>query len=170
MTGGLPQGLSYQMVRAMREVLLGADPPVSLTQRAVARLAQLRDEATSWAHPGGTVIVRDREGEVRWWTWAGFRANATLVATLSELADPSQRYDDASIRLRPDLDREMWRIATADAAGRICLPDVTEKALAGLKFSAALPSRLATATLAARLADIDSATAVLQEPVRFAYL
>ncbi|PWU59500.1 ATP-dependent helicase [Micromonospora globispora] len=170
MAGGLPQGLSYQMVRAMREVLLGADPPVSLTQRAVARLAQLRDEATSWAHPGGTVIVRDREGEVRWWTWAGFRANATLVATLSELADPSQRYDDASIRLRPDLDREMWRIATADAAGRICLPDVTEKALAGLKFNAALPSRLATATLAARLADIDSATAVLQESVRFAYL
>lgn len=170
MAGGLPQGLSYQMVGAMREVLLGADPPVSLTQRAVARLAKLRDEATSWAHPGGTVIVRDREGEVRWWTWAGFRANATLVATLSELADPSQRYDDASIRLRRDLDREMWRIATADAAGRICLPDVTDKALAGLKFSAALPPRLATATLAARLADIDSATAVLQEPVRFAYL
>ena len=29
MAGGVPQGLSYQMVRAMREVLLGADPPVA---------------------------------------------------------------------------------------------------------------------------------------------
>ncbi|WP_176731837.1 hypothetical protein [Micromonospora rhizosphaerae] len=154
----------------MREVLLGADPPVSLTQRAVTRLAKLREEATSWVHPGGTVIVRDREGEVRWWTWAAFRANATLVATLGELADPTQRYDDASIRLRPDLDREMWRVATGDAVGRICLPDVTEQALAGLKFSAALPARLATATLAARLADIESAAAVLQEPAKFAYL
>ncbi|WP_199714378.1 hypothetical protein [Micromonospora radicis] len=47
---------------------------------------------------------------------------------------------------------------------------MTEKALAGLKFSAALPSRMAAATLAARLADVDSAIAVLREPVRFVKL
>ncbi|MGB2567138.1 DEAD/DEAH box helicase [Micromonospora citrea] len=170
MTGASPQGLSYRMVRAMRAVLLGAEPEVALTARATTRLAVLRDEATTTVHPGGTVVVRDREGEVRWWTWAGYRTNATLIATLSELVDPTQRYDDASIRLRHDLDREMWRVATADADQRICLPDVTEKALAGLKFSAALPPRLAAATLAARLADVDSAAAVLREPVRFAYL
>ncbi|GIJ25130.1 ATP-dependent helicase [Micromonospora qiuiae] len=169
MTGGAPQGLAYPMVRAMRDVLLGADPPVRLTQRASTRLGMLREEAASQVHPGGTLIVRDREGDVRWWTWAGFRANATLVATLGDLADSTQRYDDASIRLRPDLDRDMWRMATADAVDRICLPEVTEKALAGLKFSAALPTRLATATLAARLADVDSAAAVLEQPVRFAY-
>ncbi|MEV6814892.1 DEAD/DEAH box helicase [Micromonospora sp. NPDC051296] len=170
MTGGTPQGLSYEMVRAMREVLIGADPPVELTRRAVERLAKLRDEATSWVHPGGTMIVRDREGEVRWWTWAGFRANATLVATLGELADPTQRYDDSAIRLRPDLDRNMWRRITADAVNRICVPQVTEKALAGLKFSAALPDGLANATLAARLADVESAATVLRGPTRFAYL
>ncbi|WP_406045508.1 DEAD/DEAH box helicase [Micromonospora sp. NBC_00898] len=170
MTGGSPQGLSHRMVRAMRDVLVGADPPVALTARATTRLAALRDDATATVHPGGPVVVRDKDGEVRWWTWAGFRANATLIATLGELADPTQRYDDASIRLRPDLDREMWRAATADAAERICLPDVSEKALAGLKFSDALPQRLATATLAARLADIEGAAGVLREPVRFAYL
>ncbi|WP_446215523.1 DEAD/DEAH box helicase [Micromonospora sp. IBHARD004] len=170
MAGGPPQGLSYRMVRAMREVLIGADPPVRLTGRAATRLAALRDDATTLVHPGGTVIVRDQAGEVHWWTWAGFRANATLIATLGDLADPAQRYDDAAIRLRSDLDRQLWRAATADAAERICLPDVTDKALAGLKFSAALPHRLATATLAARLADVESAAAVLQEPARFAYL
>ncbi|TDC41399.1 DEAD/DEAH box helicase [Micromonospora sp. KC213] len=170
MTGGSPQGLSYRMVRAMRDVLLGAEPAVMLTARANTRLAALRDDTDAAVHPGGSVIVRDREGEVRWWTWAGFRANATLIATLNDLADPTQRYDDACIRLRHDLDREMWRTATADAEQRICLPDVTEKALAGLKFSAALPPRLASATLAARLADVESAAAVLREPVRFAYL
>ncbi len=170
MTSGSPQGLAYEMVQAMREVLLGVDPPVALTQRANRRLAKLRDDATTQVHPSGTVIVRDREGEVRWWTWAGFRGNATLVATLGELADPVQRYDDAVIRLRPDLDRDMWRTATADAVERICLPEVTEKALEGLKFSAALPPRLASATLAARLSDVGAAAAVLHEPVRFAYL
>ncbi|WFE65540.1 DEAD/DEAH box helicase [Micromonospora sp. WMMD714] len=170
MTGAAPQGLSHRMVRAMRDVLAGADPKVVLTARAVGRLGTLRSDASSTAHPGGSVIVRDREGEVRWWTWGGFRANATLVATLSELADPTQRYDDVSIRLRADLDREMWRAATADVQHRICLPEVSEKALVGLKFSGALPIRLATATLAARLADVDAAAAVLREPVRFAYL
>jgi ATP-dependent Lhr-like helicase len=37
----------------------------------------------------------------------------------------------------------------------------------GLKFSAALPHRLAVATLSARLADFDGARAVLAEPKRF---
>jgi ATP-dependent Lhr-like helicase len=166
MTGGSPQGLSFRMVRAMRDVLLGADPPVALTARATTRLAALRDDATSLVHPGGTVVASDGDGEVRWWTWAGFRANATLIATLGELADPTQRYDDASIRLRPDLDREMVRAAMSGATDRICLPDVTEKAIAGLKFSAALPERLAVATLATRLADLPAARAVLAEPAR----
>ncbi|MGN9767351.1 hypothetical protein ACTMS2_19575 [Micromonospora sp. SD12] len=58
----------------------------------------------------------------------------------------------------------------ADAAERLCLPDVTEKALAGLKFSAALPERLAVATLAARLADLPAARAVLAEPTRTVHL
>jgi ATP-dependent helicase Lhr and Lhr-like helicase len=33
--------------------------------------------------------------DLSWWTWAGFRANATLVATLSELVDPMQGFDYA---------------------------------------------------------------------------
>jgi ATP-dependent Lhr-like helicase len=44
---------------------------------------------------------------------------------------------------------------------------VNKKALEGLKFSAALPERLAMATLAARLADLDGAKAVLRESIRF---
>jgi hypothetical protein len=44
---------------------------------------------------------------------------------------------------------------------------VDERALAGLKFSEALPPRLATATLAARLEDLDSAAQAIAEPVQF---
>jgi ATP-dependent Lhr-like helicase len=51
--------------------------------------------------------------------------------------------------------------------GRLCLPEVDEKALAGLKFSEALPRHLAVATLAARLADLDHARTVLAESARF---
>jgi ATP-dependent Lhr-like helicase len=61
----------------------------------------------------------------------------------------------------------MWRAGVADARQRLCLPEVSEKALVGLKFSNALPRRLAVATLATRLADLDGAAAVLGEPCRF---
>ena len=139
---------------------------MALTQRAKRTLADVRGEHVPTVHPGGTVIVRTG-ADVRWWTWAGYRANATLAATLSGLTDDVQRFDDASIRMRADLTHEMWKAGTADATERLCLPEVDQRALAGLKFNEALPERLATATLAARLADLESAARVLAEPARF---
>jgi ATP-dependent Lhr-like helicase len=162
----LALALARARARAVREVLLGADRPVALTQRAKRILAEVRDEHVATVHPDGTVIART-SADVRWWTWAGYRANATLAATLSHLTDSVQRFDDASIRMRTDLSHEMWKAGTADAAERLCLPDVDQRALAGLKFNEALPERLAMATLAARLADLDAAERVLAEPARF---
>jgi ATP-dependent Lhr-like helicase len=159
-------GASFELSRAARDVLLGADPPVALTQRAKRILAEVRDEHISAVHPAGTVITRDGE-DVRWWTWAGYRANATLAATLSHLTDSVQHPNDASLRMRGDLTLEMWKVGTADASERLCLPEVDQRALAGLKFSEALPERLANATLAARMADLDSAARVLTEPARY---
>jgi ATP-dependent Lhr-like helicase len=160
-------GLSFMLMRAMRDVLLGETPPVALTSRAASRIAEAREEALGSVHPGGTTIAREPGGDVRWWTWAGFRANATLAATLSEIADPAQRIEDATIRLRSDLTAETLKAAMTGAPDKLCLPAVDERALHGLKFSAALPPRLAEATLAARLADLEAATTVLQEPTRF---
>ncbi|MEV3920819.1 DEAD/DEAH box helicase [Actinomadura coerulea] len=159
-------GSSFALTRACRDVLLGTDPPVDMTERAVRYLAKTREAATSTVHPGGTVITRDGD-DVRWWNWAGYRANAVLTATLSGLTDEKQRFEDEWVRLRPDLTRDMWKAATADAADRLCLPDIDERALRGLKFNEALPARLATATLAARLADLDGALTALTDPTRF---
>jgi ATP-dependent Lhr-like helicase len=159
-------GASLELTRSVRDVLLGADPPVKLTQRAKLALAEERDEASTVVHPGGSVITRDGQ-DVRWWTWAGYRANATLASTLSELTDRKQHADDESIRLRADVTHEMWKAATSDAAERLCLPEVAEEALKGLKFGEALPYTLATSTLATRLADLDGAARVLAEPTRF---
>ena len=58
----------------------------------------------------------------------------------------------------------MWKLATADALERLCLPDVDADAVAGLKFGEALPERLGMSTLASRLADLPSAERVLGEP------
>ncbi|GGW35438.1 DEAD/DEAH box helicase [Streptomyces griseoloalbus] len=165
MNGGIV-GLSYALTRAMREVLLGEDPPVSLTRRAETCLAEQREsDAPDTVHPAGTLVTRVG-ADVRWWTWAGYRANATLATTLRSVTDPLQRPTDCWLRLREDLTPADWRAAREGVGENLVLPEVDLRAVRGLKFSAALPERLAVATVAARLADFESARAVLSEPVR----
>jgi ATP-dependent helicase Lhr and Lhr-like helicase len=161
-----PGGLSFELARSMRDVLLGADPPVVLTRRASGVLAGLRSDGIGRVQSSGTVISGS-DDDLRWWTWAGYRVNATLKATLSGIADPSQRVSDLFIRLRPDLRATTWPSVVRELRDHLCLPEVDDKALAGLKFSEALPPHLAVSTLANRLADLDHTAAVLTEPVRF---
>ncbi|MFW6695729.1 DEAD/DEAH box helicase [Streptomyces sp. MAR4 CNX-425] len=157
---------SFILTRAARDVLLGENPPVRLTGRAKAKLAEARNTHLHTVHPGGTVILRHSEGDVRWWTWAGHRANATLAASLSTVVAPHRRVNDQWIPLRDDEDTAARQRAFADARERLCLPEVDGRAVRGLKFGEALPPRLAEATLAARMADEMSAAEVLTEPVR----
>ncbi|MEV4833416.1 DEAD/DEAH box helicase [Nonomuraea sp. NPDC049486] len=159
-------GVSYALARAMRDVVLGADPPVRLTRRAVAVLARLRDERSGTVQPGGTLIARE-DGDLRWWTWAGLRANATLKSSLGPLTDPLQRGDDLYIRLRNDMDPGAWRHAIRGLDTRLRPPEVDDRALRGLKFTDVLPRDAAHQTLSARLADLPTAASVLREPVRF---
>ena len=160
-------GLTFTLTQSMRNVLLGEDPPVQLTRRAERQLAELReDTAAGSVHPGGTLITRIG-GDVRWWTWGGYRANATLTTTLSGLADQTQRPTDAWLRLREDLTPAMWREAVAGAPDRIVLPNVDPRAVKGLKFSTALPANLASAVVAERLADLEGAAELLGRPTRF---
>ncbi|MFF6809243.1 DEAD/DEAH box helicase [Streptomyces sp. NPDC012403] len=158
---------SYELTRAERQVLLSEDPPVKMTGRATSALRRAREEYLERVHPGGTLIVQDMGGQTRWWTWAGHRANATLAATLDMVAVPGQHVNDRWIRLREDVTVHTWSEVKKDATDRLCLPDVDERAVRGLKFGEALPPRLAEATLSVRLADTESAAAVLTEPVRF---
>ncbi|MFD9421162.1 MULTISPECIES: DEAD/DEAH box helicase [unclassified Streptomyces] len=167
---GLSRSGSHALTRAAREILLGETPPVVFTRRADSALDQVRERGAELVHPEASVILRGgRDTNVRWWTWAGSRANATLAASLGSAADPLQRPTDAYVRLREDITPQEWKQAKSDAAGRLCLPSVDPRALHGLKFSAALPSRLAEATLAARLADLDGAAEAVGEPVRFTF-
>jgi ATP-dependent Lhr-like helicase len=171
-TGGLARwstsssfGTSFELARTIRQVVLGQDPPVRLTHRAVSALASARTELAGMAEPERTVVTRSAH-DVLWWTWAGTRVNATLKASLGSVADPSARPDDLFIRLRTDLDRTDWH-AARKSLNHLIDPEVDSGAVQGLKFSAALPPDLAAATLAARLADRPNARRVLNEPILF---
>ncbi|MFI5539069.1 DEAD/DEAH box helicase [Nocardia sp. NPDC051900] len=164
------RGLSFELTRAVRDVYLGSDPPVELTRRARAQLTNLRaTEGTGRTRVDATIVHRDGE-KVHWWTWAGFRANATLAASLPDIVYPGQRPNDFSIRLRPDLTIDMWRNALAERYALqpvLGLPQVDERAARGLKFSDVLPAEAAMATMSERLADLDSARKVLGEDTAF---
>ncbi len=177
---GMPQAQSAALSDSIRRVLLGADPGgVSLTRRAVDRLALLRDEFADLVWGGGTVVADDA-ARIRWWTWAGARANAVLVAALDhaapELLGESVVYDNWQIGLRSDVTGADIRKAMNEAARdlgphlSLALPLIDEKALKKLQFSELLPPALAIATLAARTADAASAVRVNEQPLRTVHL
>jgi ATP-dependent Lhr-like helicase len=159
------RGLSFALTRAMREVLLGTEPPVTLTRRASANLAEQRERRGGQVMSDAAAITRDSAG-ITWWTWAGYRVNATLVATLSGIADATQRPTDLFLRLTSDLTADRWRAAIGEHVNLVS-PQVDLRAVRGLKFAEVLPDDLAAATVAERIVDRDNTRRVLNEPVRF---
>jgi ATP-dependent Lhr-like helicase len=141
---------SYELTQARREVLLGSTPEVGLSKRVPDALKRLRDGHVSEVSTRG-LVIQDRPDGQRLWSWAGLRANATLLAGLS-LASVGVENDYV------DLPREV-AVAASDPDA---VPNPGSEAVAGLKFSVALPPALAIRTLGERLADPDGARAVTQ--------
>lgn len=155
--------LSYELCQAERQVLLGADPPVLLSKRAVAALAEVRDAHRDHVRPEANVI--ERGSDTWWWTWAGARANATLIATLDGVVDPLQRVDNRRIRLHADLPPGAMLEAESEAARQgLAAPVPSKAALEGLKFADLLTSSDARAVVSSRMTDELAAGLALGEP------
>ena len=166
---------SFALTDAQRRVLLGCElTGVELSQRAQAQLPRVQEEYGERVDEGCTmVLTRDRR--TRWWTWAGGRANAILVAALeaidATLINDDYVYDNRQIGLRTavtaaELRQAIHRVQAAVSGDlRNIAPFVTERALEALKFAELLPPDLARRTLEARLADKTGALIVLRRPV-----
>lgn len=156
---GMPGGLSYEVTRGMREVLVGASPAgVTFTGRASTVLAELRAGYADTVAADRLKVFLPSDSAGRWWTWAGTAANRTMQASLPTVIDPRQRIDEKSVRLMPGVTVAEFSAAVAAVEWRD--PEVDANALRGLKFSSALPSELAMQTLGARLGDHGAARAV----------
>ena len=120
-------------------------------------------------------LVRTEDRRTRWWTWAGGRANALLIAALESvdpsLVDDDYLYDNRQIGLRSGVTAAEIRQAVHKVAAVVggdlfaVRPFVTEKALRQLKFADLLPPDLARATLEARLTDPEAALEVMRTPI-----
>lgn len=145
---------SFEVCQAKREVLLGAVPEVELSRRVPAAVERLREERSVEVDKDGLVLRPRGAGGARLWTWAGLKANATLLAGLG--LDASG-VENESVVLPEGITVD--RVKAADTAA---VPCVDEEAVSGLKFSVALPSDLAVKTLGERLADPRGAREVAQ--------
>ncbi|WP_205528529.1 DEAD/DEAH box helicase [Desertimonas flava] len=164
-TGGSAP-LSADLAGGVRDVLGGADPvAVTLSARARDALGSARD-ASRWVRPTGTTLVRDGD-KVRWWTFAGQRANTTLASALSDLRRGSRSFDALSIALDDGVDA-----ATLKAALLAIDPDdvslsaaVSEAAATNLKFADCLPPDLVQSVVTHRWSDPTSVRAACRDAV-----
>lgn len=148
---------SFELSQAKREVLLGVTPEVKLSKRVPVALDRLRDERDAHVSTRGQVIIERASGQVRLWTWAGLKANVTLLAGLGYPADGA---DNESIALPEDVSSEQLRAADTNA-----VPQLEPQAIDALKFSRALPPLLASRTVGERLADPTGAKRVVATPL-----
>lgn len=150
-----PMPESFEMVRARRDVILGAEPPVVLSQRAVSRLAEVRSIRREQVDEAG-LVLRQGEKSAVLWSFGGMKAHATLLAALpSEVADAATA-DNETIMFAARVDASV--LAGGDVSD--VLPLIAPQAVDGLKFSAALPRDLAVATLAERFVDRAGAASI----------
>ena len=136
---------SFEVCQAKREVLLGAVPDVELSKRLPVAMERLLEERAAEVSNDGLVLHPRGAGGGRLWTWAGLKANATLLAGLGLGA---RGVENESALLPEGVSADDVKAADTDA-----VPLVDEEAISGLKFSVALPLDLAVRTLGERLAD-----------------
>jgi ATP-dependent Lhr-like helicase len=105
----------------------------------------------------GLVLHRRPTGGTRLWTWAGLKANATLLAGLGL---DSSGAENESVALPEGVGPSEIRAADPKA-----VPQLDPEATKALKFSAALPEVLAVRTLGERLADPDGAAFAQSSPL-----
>ncbi|MGK0741319.1 DEAD/DEAH box helicase [Leucobacter sp. Z1108] len=147
---------SFEMVRARRDVLLGTDPPVEMSQRAMKALSEAREH---WAMlvARERLVVERRENDMALWSFAGLRAHETLAAALPKDAVHSTTNEAMYF----DSEFDLSSLRETDVTDAV--PRISPEAVEGLKFSEALPLELAVETLGERFADRPGAIAIQNE-------
>ena len=163
---------SHVLARAHHDVLAGLDPAVGVSRRARVGLAELRAKYSFVEQGGGfhTYLVRQESDAPTWWTFAGFAANSALASGLSDLVDPA--VSDLFVQARSGTSHKDLRAALRDRRDELvsASPAIDEEAVDGLKFSAAIPRKLADQTVRARLTDREAVLRTVDATLRSAVI
>ena len=155
-------GLGFRMARAIAGVLVTADCPAWLSQRARVALEEARQEH-AFASADAMVLVRGTDGGLTWWTFAGASVNSLLAGAAT---------DSGWRATSDDLTVEFSKASTTPTAFELqglfqgldltLTSDVVRRLLDELKFSECVPGELGRQTLRARCVDAASIAALRQ--------
>jgi len=166
---GQGQVLHYDLCQAIKSVLATEATSERWSQRARDRIHALRDEYAA-VQSASTVVVSNGDRWLRWWTFAGQRANQVLAQVISGLTMSNVKAGNLALDFESrltfdDIEAAMEVLRRSELDG--VRPGVDESVLEGLKFSACLPPEMALEMLGERLADLSGAKQVLNQPARF---
>ena len=165
---GLAQPLSYELCQAVAEVLGGAalDPVTVSTRAAAASSASSATRDAPGRKRAGPCSSGTQMG-LRWYTFAGLRANLELAARLDTLRSQITQRDNLSITLDPDVNRESLDAARSSPTPSLALAHLVEDVAGALKLQNALPETLVRDIMVERLTDPDSVTKTALAPVDY---
>lgn len=164
---GSGQPLHFRLCRAVRRVLAGGASQEGWSRRARERVEAIRTDF-GWLDEAGTTLLRDGSAKTAWWTFAGQLCNSALAQGLTAGGQAGASCENLSVTMldaSPSLD-EALRALQHEAPTSLAIV-VSDDTLRRAKFSECLPRELATKSLAARLADDESVSTVLAEPIRY---
>lgn len=158
---GSGQSLSFELARAMREVICGFSSGALLSQRAEEALAEIRSQF-DWLTPNATTIASERN-RTRWWTFAGAKANSELLWRLDDLAAASSTANDLSVPLSGPMSGDGLRRQLSHPPQE--QRPVSVDALDGLKFSQCLQRETAEEILRARAQNPSAVAISTSDPI-----
>ena len=165
---GESRALNYQLCRAVRDVLAVEQIEPVWSQRAITEIRTARNEVAV-ASPTCTVFANEGGGErLRWWTFGGLKANASLAGKLASNRHCLPRFDNYSVEI-PDTwliretEKKFQEISVNDHEG---LNAVSEP-LGRVKFWECIPNVLQSLFMESRFTDIKRAEEILTEPRRY---
>lgn len=157
---GEGQFLSYRVCQSIRNVLAGKELETRWSQRATARIAELRNEHP-WVDGETTSVVRQPSGEFHWWTFGGGAVNALLKEHLR--VTTGTRSDNLAIRFPATSTVEEIEDQIGALTAEAVLPVPNEEAIKNLKFGECLPPPIAAEVFCARFNAPEAVRHVLQE-------
>ncbi len=115
-------------------------------------------------------MITDAIGKVKWWTFAGGHANATLAHELATATKSRVQHDSFSLSFASDIPSKTIESGIAELRSRDVSgmrPAVDEESIEGLKFSECVSKGLALELLRERFKDPLATASALRTLVKF---
>lgn len=151
---GQGQGLSFEIARSVREMLLSDENSPRWSTRCRSQIGVIRDDYRSKGIESTSCVSDQTENHVVWWNFAGRFLNEAFASTLETSAGIDAKFDDFSLRVPFETDITLLsstiRRLLADPNVLQNIP-ISKQWLDGLKFSDCLPERFASRAARGRI-------------------